>query len=120
MNGHWTLYGVEFSNCNCDYGCPCQFNASTTYGFCEAVGSPGIDEKNFNDISLDGVNCVVIYPLSVKEIRARIHLPEEFDYTYAEIGSGSSKVNSAIPLDINNSYGRFCELHMNQDGVIRW
>lgn len=107
MNGQWTVHGVEVSICNCDYGCPCQFDAPTTYGFCEAVGSPGIDEKNFNDISLDGVNCVVINPLSMKEMLARIHLPEEFDCTCAEMRSGSSKVSSAIPLDINNSYGRF-------------
>ena len=119
VNDQWTLHGIEFSDCNCDYGCPCKFNAPTTYGFCEAVGSPGIDEENFNDISLDGVNCVVINPLSAKEMRARIHLPEVFDYTYAEMGSGSSNVGGAIPLELNNSYGRFCELHMNQDGVIR-
>ena len=120
MNDQRNLHGVEFSNCNCDYGCPCQFNTPITYGFCEAVGSPGIDEKNFNDISLDGENCVVINPLFVKEMRARIHLPEEFDYTYAEMGSGSSKVSGAVPLDINHSYGQFCELYMNQDGVLRW
>ena len=119
MNDQWTLHGVEFSNCNCDYGCPCQFNAPTTYGFCKAVVSPSVDEKNFNDISLDGVNCVVIDPFSAKEMCARIHLPEGFEYTYAEMGSGSSKVRGAIPLVLNNSHGRFCELHMNQDAVIR-
>ena len=53
MSDQWTLHGVEFSNC--DYGCPCQFNAPTTYGLCKTVGSLRIDEGNFNDISLDGV-----------------------------------------------------------------
>ncbi|MGA7790694.1 MAG: DUF1326 domain-containing protein, partial [Xanthobacteraceae bacterium] len=24
-------------NCNCAYGCPCQFNALPTHGNCEAV-----------------------------------------------------------------------------------
>ena len=33
MNDQWTFQGVEFSIC--DYGCPCQFNAPTTHGFCE-------------------------------------------------------------------------------------
>jgi hypothetical protein len=23
----WYLEGVEFSNCNCDYACPCQFES---------------------------------------------------------------------------------------------
>jgi hypothetical protein len=24
--------------CNCDWGCPCQFNAKPTHGNCEGVG----------------------------------------------------------------------------------
>src|SRR5207249_542327 len=30
----WMLKGREFGNCNCAYGCPCQFNALPTYGHC--------------------------------------------------------------------------------------
>ena len=33
----WTIKGREFSNCNCDYGCPCQFNALPTDGTCKAA-----------------------------------------------------------------------------------
>jgi hypothetical protein len=22
----WEIHGMEFGNCNCSYGCPCQFN----------------------------------------------------------------------------------------------
>ena len=29
-------HGVR-KNCNCSYGCPCQFNALPTHGFCEAA-----------------------------------------------------------------------------------
>ena len=29
----WTIHGREFANCNCSYGCPCQFNALPTQGF---------------------------------------------------------------------------------------
>ena len=35
----WEIKGTEFVNCNCAYGCPCQFNALPTHGFCEAVGA---------------------------------------------------------------------------------
>jgi len=37
LSDQWTLHGVEFSNCNCDHCCPCQFNAPTTFGFYNAV-----------------------------------------------------------------------------------
>ena len=39
----WALHGREFANCNCSYGCPCQFNALPTYGNCRAVVGIQID-----------------------------------------------------------------------------
>jgi hypothetical protein len=210
MSDKWTLRGKEFSNCNCAYGCPCQFNSSTTYGNCEAIGSLEIEEGNFNDIRLDGLYAVMLLywpgeiadgggtqqaiideradaeqrealrkilhgestapgtthysvfnstmstvletlyapielsidvearkarvevpglvestgtpildPFSGEEFRARIHLPDGFEYTYAEVSSGTSKVRGGINLDLSESYGQFNILHMNQDGVIR-
>ena len=31
----WHLSGTVFIACNCDYGCPCNFNARPTHGSCE-------------------------------------------------------------------------------------
>jgi len=210
MTDQWMIRGMEFSNCNCDYGCPCQFNSPSTHGFCEAIGSVIIEEGHFNDTTLDGLRFVGLYqwpgevasgngrqqfiidqradekqreairkiahgestkpgathfyvfnstmkevldpvfapidmeidvdarrartrieglvessgrpiinPFSGGEDRMGIHLPGGFEYTYAEIGSASSRVNAGITLDLNDSYGQFNILHMNQDGVIR-
>ena len=33
----WEIHAIQVTNCNCDYGCPCQFNALPTYGTCEAA-----------------------------------------------------------------------------------
>ena len=30
----WEVKATELANCNCAYGCPCQFNALPTHGFC--------------------------------------------------------------------------------------
>lgn len=210
MKDQWMLRGSEFSNCNCAFGCPCQFNSPSTRGFCEAIGSALIEEGNFNDISLNGLCFVILLkwpgeiaegngqqqviideranpdqrealrkiahgestepgathfyvfnstmskvhdtlyapidmsidvearraytkikgqvestgtpltdPFSGKETRARIHLPDGFEYTYAEMAAGTSKITADIELDLNNSYGQFNVLHMNQNGVIR-
>ncbi len=209
MEAKWTIKGSEFANCNCDYGCPCQFNAPSTHGYCEAVASFQIDEGHFNDISLNNLSFVsfmkwpgeiaegngqmqviiddkaspdqrealrkiahgessspatsffifnstmskvhptryapidisidvesrnaqvkieglgqstgtpLIDPHSGKESRKGIHLPEGFEYTYAEMGEGNSRVMSEIELDLQHSYGQFNVLHMNQDGIIR-
>lgn len=58
-------------------------------------------------------------PFSGEETRARIHLPNGFEYTYAEMAAGTSKITADIELDLNNSYGQFNVRHMNQNGVIR-
>ena len=30
----WLIAGKSFGNCNCDYGCPCQFESLPTHGAC--------------------------------------------------------------------------------------
>ncbi len=201
MADQWMIRGVEYGNCNCNYGCPCQFNAPTTNGFCEAVVCGKIEEGYFNDTRLDGVNWAmlihfpgevaegngrqqviidegadpaqrealrkilhgesttpgttifaimgslmtevaetlyapgkarlrvpgvvestgtpIVDPFSGDEFRARINLPNGMEFTVAEMGSGKTKSNGKIPLDLEGSYGQFNILHWNQDGVIR-
>ena len=57
----WRVQGREFANCNCAYGCPCQFNALPTYGSCEAINGFQIDKGNFGDVNLDGLRGVALY-----------------------------------------------------------
>lgn len=52
----WELHGLEFANCNCDYGCGCQFNALPTHGHCRAIGFFGVDKGHFGSTRLDGLN----------------------------------------------------------------
>jgi hypothetical protein len=56
----WTLHGVEFENCPCAWGCPCQFGAQPTYGRCQAVMGGHIEEGNFNDTNLDGLDWAML------------------------------------------------------------
>ena len=210
MTDQWMVRGVEYGNCNCAYGCPCQFNSPTTNGNCEAIVTGHIEEGHFGDTKLDGLNWAMlvwwpgeiaegngrqqaiideradddqrealrkilhgeattpgathffVYNSTMSEVldpiyapieleidvaarsasvnvpglvesrgspiinantgdehRARINLPNGFEYTVAEMGSGTSKVTAGIKLDLSNSYGQFNVLHMNQDGVIR-
>ncbi|MGA6928860.1 MAG: DUF1326 domain-containing protein [Pseudolabrys sp.] len=51
----WEIRTIEFANCNCAYGCPCQFNAYPTYGNCEAVVCNEITEGHYGDVKLDGL-----------------------------------------------------------------
>lgn len=60
MADRWMLRGVEYANCNCAWGCPCQFGAKTTYGHCEAVVTGHIEEGSFNETSLDGLDWALL------------------------------------------------------------
>lgn len=210
MADQWMIRGVEYGNCNCAHGCPCQFNAPSTYGRCEAIQAGHIEEGRFNDTRLDGLDFVLLLqwpgeiadgngaeqvivderadadqreairkivhgestapgatgfyvynstmstvhetlfapieleidvdartarvhvpglvesrgepirdPESGAEMRAGIHLPAGFEFSYAEMGNASSTVTAGITLDLSDSYGQFNVMHLNQDGVIR-
>jgi hypothetical protein len=210
MSDRWMIRGEEYANCNCSWGCPCQFGAPSTHGHCEAVVAGHVAEGNFNDTKLDGLNWALllqwpgeiadgngteqaiideradpaqrealrkilhgesttsgvthffVYNSTMSTVletlyapielsinvddrtanvqigdlvesvggpiisafdgspaRSRIHLPNGFEYIYAEMGNGNTKARAGIELDLKDSYGQFNLLHMNQDGVIR-
>jgi len=57
----WEIQGTELINCNCSYGCPCQFNALPTQGFCEAMGAIAIEQGHFGDVPLGGLKIGIVF-----------------------------------------------------------
>ncbi len=206
----YRIKGMEYGNCNCDYGCPCQFNALPTHGDCQYVVFVKVDEGNYGDTDLSGqvfvlhgkfpgavhqgngtqqlivdesaseeqreairriaynedsealnthfavynAMCTTVLdpvvaaiefeadieartargrvpglitsdaepirnPVTGAEHRARISLPEGFEYTLAEMGSGTTKSEGEIALDFDATYAQFNELHLTEAGVVR-
>jgi hypothetical protein len=205
----WEIKAREFANCNCSYGCPCQFNALPTHGYCEAAGGFEIEHGRFGAIRLDGLRAAGIYqwpgpvhkgngamqliideradpaqrdalvrimsgeetkeaatmwwvyaamcstrhppifapieleididgrrghllvrgvveirgqpiknPVTGADHRARIDLPNGFEYRIAEIGSGRTKATGTIDIDVADTYAQFAHIHLGTDGVI--
>jgi hypothetical protein len=56
MSEKWKLSGTYFEACNCDVGCPCTFLSAPTSGECSALAGWHIDNGNFDDIDLSGLN----------------------------------------------------------------
>jgi hypothetical protein len=52
----WFLEADYLQACNCDFGCPCEFEAPPTMGFCEGVGAWNINRGQFGEIPLDGLS----------------------------------------------------------------
>lgn len=57
----WRMKGKWLKNCNCAYGCPCDFNAKPTNGHCEGMLCMQIDEGHFGDTDLSGVKWAAVY-----------------------------------------------------------
>lgn len=205
----WEIQARELANCNCSYGCPCQFNDLPTHGNCEAVVCMEIDKGHYGEVDLAGVRfaCIVWWPGPVhegggkcqpvvdasasdaqreailkiasgedteagktifnvfastyeqvfdpvfadidfqvdidsrmghikvdglikttgrpitnpvtgKEHRARIDIPDGFEYRIAEIGSASTTTYGNVELKLENTYGQFANIHLNNYGVV--
>jgi hypothetical protein len=51
----WVFDADYLQACNCDYGCPCEFSAPPTPGFCEGTGTWRIKTGKCGNVSLDGL-----------------------------------------------------------------
>jgi hypothetical protein len=57
----WKIHAYYLDACNCDWGCPCQFNAKPTQGHCEGIsGIHIIDGRYGDDVKLDRLNMALI------------------------------------------------------------
>ena len=55
----WEIDLSELVNCNCAFGCPCQFNSLPTYGHCEAAVGFIINKGHHGSVKLDGVKAAM-------------------------------------------------------------
>ena len=204
----WMIKGVEFVHCNCNYGCPCQFNALPTHGACRAMAAFRIDEGHHGDTRLDGLKCAIIVrwpgpihegngevlpiideratppqrealmriltgedtepgatifqvfsatfsnlhepvfaaidvdvdvddrkarvripglveargepilnPVTGAEHRARIQLPQGFEYDVCEVGRGWTETQEPLKLSLSDTHAQFARLQMTGSGV---
>ncbi|OGB21337.1 MAG: hypothetical protein A3I66_04565 [Burkholderiales bacterium RIFCSPLOWO2_02_FULL_57_36] len=57
---NWRLEGEWIKNCSCAYGCPCDFNANPTKGYCKGFLGMRITKGNFEQTKLDGLSFFVV------------------------------------------------------------
>jgi hypothetical protein len=55
----WTYRAEMINACNCDWGCPCNFNAKPTYGHCHGVYAAHITDGVCGDTRLSGLKYAV-------------------------------------------------------------
>lgn len=206
----WEMQGTEFTNCNCHWGCPCQFNSLPDKGHCRAHVFMQIDKGHFGDVKLDGLcwGVLLAWPGAVHqgngtmmsvideradtrqraaleaishgketepgtlvwqvfsttmtkflptqykpieltmdiaartaklrvpgvsegsvepirnavtgaEQKARLVLPDGFEFLEAELASGSARSSSAIELNLDHTHAHLAKVHWSTHGVVR-
>lgn len=55
MAANWRLEGEWLKNCSCSYGCPCDFNARPTQGWCKGFLGMRITRGQYDGVKLDGL-----------------------------------------------------------------
>lgn len=68
-NVKWNFKADFIQACSCDYGCPCEFSAPPTRGFCEGMVAYKITSGRYGDLSLDGIGMAlaVRWPKAIYE-----------------------------------------------------
>jgi len=101
----WFFDADYLQACNCDYGCPCEFSAPPTPGFCHGVGVWKIEHGKYGDLSLDrtGLAFAAKWPGAIHEGNGTVCLfvdekasPAQRD-ALLEIGSGKA---GGLPFEI--------------------
>ena len=67
---------------------------------------------------IEGRGEPLVNPVTGEEHRARINLPDGFEYEVCEVGRGWSESQAPLALSLADTHAQFAELHMNQDGVV--
>jgi hypothetical protein len=70
---HWKLSGTVLIACNCDWGCPCNFNAPPTHGHCQGGWNWLVEEGEYGDVRLDGlaISVYATWPGAIHEGNGR-------------------------------------------------
>ena len=57
----WYVEGIDFGNCNCDWGCPCQFESLPSQGNCRGFEALEITRGHFGKTDLTGLRTAIMY-----------------------------------------------------------
>ena len=65
----WNMNSDYVETCNCDYGCPCNFNGFPTYGSCQSLILFHIRSGSYGDTKLDGLDFItaLYWPKAIHE-----------------------------------------------------
>jgi hypothetical protein len=102
----WNMKADYVETCNCDYGCPCNFNGFPTYGSCQDLLLFHIRSGSYGDTRLDGLDFIsaAYWPKAIHEGNGTAQLfitnkaNEEQRQALVNISSGQAKGDGPFAL----------------------
>jgi hypothetical protein len=115
----WQLSGDVLIACNCDFGCPCNFNARPSRGHCEGGWIWVIGQGHVDDVRLDGLGVALFaaWPGAIHEGggRAACYLDERAD------GAQRAALTRVLGGELGGPWGLFAKTYqLGEPGVARF
>jgi hypothetical protein len=101
----WEFEAEYIQSCNCDYGCPCNFNGLPTYDNCEALVAYKIRKGHFGKTKLDGV----VFALAAWWPKA-IHLGNGIARIYVNTGANAEQFAAITEISSGQHGGGVFEI----------
>jgi hypothetical protein len=105
----WQLNGNVLIACNCDWGCPCNFNARPSRGHCEGGWIWVIKEGHVNNVRLDGLGLALFadWPAAIHEGggRAVSYMDDRAD------GAQRTALTSLLRGELGGPWGLFIKTY---------
>jgi hypothetical protein len=60
----------------------------------------------------------IVNPVTGEEHRARINLPQGFEYDVCEVGRGWARTQGPVDVQLSDSHAQFAKLHLTESGVV--
>ena len=101
----WHIEGEWFKNCNCDPGCPCDFNQRPTMGYCEGMAAMRITSGHFGDVDMEGVKWggIVRWPGAIHEGNGEMH-------PFVDSAASEAQVNAIFEIASGKHGDTFMEV----------
>ena len=116
MPDAWKLEGTVFVACNCDWGCPCNFNAPPSSGKCEGGWTWHVEKGTYGQVALDDLNFSVYvnWPGAIHEGNGKALILVDERADARQRAAIDSLVGGAVggPWGVLHGPSRMCTVHL--------
>ncbi len=121
----YSLKGSVVGGCNCNWGCPCNFEVAPSKGFCEGEYVWCIEEGKIGDVSVGGLNLGMFFhspaAIHLGNLTIATFIDEKATHQQREalqaLIAGAAPFNVFLELSGNNLGIKYAAFQVELDGI---